>query len=108
MSGSKKDAGYEVLVRLVKEADVLVHNFRPSVPQRLKIDYETLKSVNPRLIYCSMTGYGTTGPLANKAGYDQVLQARSGICSAQEAKTCLKSCTVLQSTITPRPWCLLG
>ncbi|RTZ47461.1 CoA transferase [Candidimonas sp. SYP-B2681] len=82
----KKDAGYDVLVRLVQQADVLVHNFRPSVPPRLKIDYETLKRINPRLIYCSMTGYGKTGPLADKAGYDQVLQARSGICSAQGSK----------------------
>ncbi|HEY9279796.1 MAG TPA: CoA transferase [Eoetvoesiella sp.] len=82
----KKEAGYEVLIKLVQEADVLVHNFRPSVPPRLKIDYETLKQINPRLIYCSMTGYGKTGPLANKAGYDQVLQARSGICASQGSK----------------------
>ncbi len=82
----KKEMGYEVLVKLVQEADVLVHNFRPSVPPRLKIDYETLSRINPRLIYCSMTGYGKTGPLADKAGYDQVLQARSGICSAQGSR----------------------
>lgn len=82
----KKEPGYEALVRLVAEADVLVHNFRPAVPARLKIDYETLRRINPRLIYCSMTGYGKTGPLADKAGYDQVLQARSGICSSQGSK----------------------
>jgi formyl-CoA transferase len=52
----------------------------------LKIDYATLQQINPRLVYCSMTGYGKTGPLADKAGYDQVLQARSGICSAQGSK----------------------
>ena len=79
----KKESGYQALLRLVQQADVLVHNFRPSVPPRLKIDYETLRQINPRLIYCSITGYGTTGPLADKAGYDQVLQARSGICASQ-------------------------
>lgn len=82
----KSEIGYQVLVRLVREADVLVHNFRPSVPPRLKIDYGTLSQINPRLIYCSMTGYGTSGPLADKAGYDQVLQAYSGICASQGSK----------------------
>ncbi|HKV54074.1 MAG TPA: CoA transferase [Candidatus Binataceae bacterium] len=79
----KKPAGLEVLKRLVKGADVLVHNFRPSVPPRLGIDYEKLKPVNPRLVYCAMTGYGETGPLKDKAGYDQVLQSMTGICTFQ-------------------------
>lgn len=79
----KKPAGHEILLRLVAQADVLVHNFRPAVPPRLKIDFDTLHAVNPRLIYCSLTGYGQTGPLADKAGYDQVLQARTGICASQ-------------------------
>lgn len=79
----KKEAGYEVLTKLVAQADVFVHNFRPSVPPRLKIDYATLRLINPRLIYCAMTGYGASGPLVEKAGYDQVLQARTGICSSQ-------------------------
>jgi crotonobetainyl-CoA:carnitine CoA-transferase CaiB-like acyl-CoA transferase len=79
----KKPEGLDVLKRLVKDADVLVHNFRPSVPPRLGIDYETLKAVNPRLVYCAMTGYGETGPLKDKAGYDQVLQAMTGICAMQ-------------------------
>jgi len=74
---------YESLCALVCEADVLVHNFRPSVPPRLKIDYSTLSVMNSRLIYCALTGYGDTGPLADKAGYDQVLQSRTGICTAQ-------------------------
>ena len=79
----KTEAGHEVFIRLVKQADVVVHNFRPSVPPRLRIDYETLREYNPRLVYCSLTGYGQSGPLANRAGYDQVLQARTGICSSQ-------------------------
>ncbi|OWT63897.1 CaiB/BaiF CoA transferase family protein [Candidimonas nitroreducens] len=79
----KSAFGYEAFIRLVKQADVIVHNFRPSVPVRLRIDYETLRTHNPKLVYCSLTGYGQTGPLANRAGYDQVLQARTGICSSQ-------------------------
>ena len=62
---------------------MLVHNFRPGVPERLGIDYERLSRLNPRLIYCAVTGYGETGPLKDKAGYDQVLQAMSGMCVLQ-------------------------
>lgn len=79
----KDPAGYEVLVRLVREADVLVHNFRPGVPERLRIDFATLAAINPRLIYCAMTGYGAAGPMARHAGYDQVLQSMTGMCAAQ-------------------------
>lgn len=79
----KQPEGRQVLLRLVDAADVLVHNFRPSVPPRLGIEYERLKQRNPRLIYCALTGYGATGPLKEKAGYDQVLQSMTGICTFQ-------------------------
>ncbi|HET8610778.1 MAG TPA: CoA transferase [Burkholderiales bacterium] len=79
----KKEDGYQILLRLVRRADVLAHNFRPAVAPRLRIDYETLREVNPRLIYCAVSGYGESGPLRNKAGYDQVLQSLSGICATQ-------------------------
>jgi crotonobetainyl-CoA:carnitine CoA-transferase CaiB-like acyl-CoA transferase len=79
----KKPAGLDALKRLVKQADVLVHNFRPSVPARLGIDYETVRVIKPEIIYCSLTGYGDTGPLKDKAGYDQVLQSVTGICIFQ-------------------------
>ena len=55
------------LMRLVRDADVLVHNFRPGVPERLGIAFEQLTQINPRLVYCSVTGYGATGPLRAKA-----------------------------------------
>jgi len=71
------------LMELVRTADVLVHNFRPSVPPRLGIAYEQLKMVNLRLVYCAVTGYGETGPLREKAGYDQVLQTMTGMCALQ-------------------------
>src|SRR5690606_33932743 len=72
-----------VLMRLVREADVLVHNFRPSVPARLGIDFDSLHKLNPRLVYCAVTGYGDSGPLKDKAGYDQVLQTMTGMCAMQ-------------------------
>jgi crotonobetainyl-CoA:carnitine CoA-transferase CaiB-like acyl-CoA transferase len=71
------------LLELVKHVDVLVHNFRPGVPERLGISYEALAALNPRLIYCALTGYGERGPLKNKAGYDQVLQTMTGMCTMQ-------------------------
>lgn len=79
----KDPAERAVLYRLVREADVLVHNFRPGVPERLGIGFDGLAALNPRLIYCAVTGYGETGPLKDKAGYDQVLQTMTGICTLQ-------------------------
>jgi crotonobetainyl-CoA:carnitine CoA-transferase CaiB-like acyl-CoA transferase len=79
----KQPEGLSALQRLVKKADVLVHNFRPSVPPRLGIAYDQLQTVNPRLIYCAVTGYGETGPLKDNAGYDQVVQTMTGMCAAQ-------------------------
>jgi formyl-CoA transferase len=79
----KHPDGAGVLRRMVERADVLVHNFRPSVPARLGIDYDRMRAVNPRLIYCALTGYGDTGPLKDRAGYDQVLQTMTGICVEQ-------------------------
>ncbi|WP_051885151.1 CaiB/BaiF CoA transferase family protein [Lysobacter antibioticus] len=79
----KCPADHAVLLRLVREADVLVHNFRPSVPKRLGIDFERLQLINPRLIYCAVSGYGESGPMKDKAGYDQVLQTMTGMCALQ-------------------------
>jgi crotonobetainyl-CoA:carnitine CoA-transferase CaiB-like acyl-CoA transferase len=75
----KRPEGLAVLHRLVETADVLVENFRPSVPARLGIDYPRLKAINPHLVYCGLTGYGERGPLSEKGGFDQVLQCLSGI-----------------------------
>ena len=75
----KQPEGLAVLHRMVETADVLVENFRPSVPARLGIDYPRLKAINPRLIYCGLTGYGDSGPLSEKGGFDQVLQCLSGM-----------------------------
>ena len=79
----KSAAGHAALLRLVRETDVLVHNFRPSVPKRLGIEHERLNLINPRLIYCAVSGYGESGPMRDKAGYDQVLQTMTGMCTLQ-------------------------
>jgi crotonobetainyl-CoA:carnitine CoA-transferase CaiB-like acyl-CoA transferase len=75
----KRKEGLAALHRMVEQADVLVENFRPSVPARLGIDYPRLKTINPRLVYAGLTGYGDSGPLSDKGGFDQVLQCLSGI-----------------------------
>jgi len=75
-----KDArGVEVLERLVRTADVLVENFRPDVKHKLKIDYETLEKINPKLIYASISGFGQDGPYRARAGFDQVAQGMGGL-----------------------------
>lgn len=81
----KRDTGRKALYRLVETADVFVENFRPSVPPRLGIDYETLSRINPRLVYCGLTGYGDEGPMKDAAGFDQVLQSWTGISTFQGA-----------------------
>lgn len=79
----KATAGRDLLLRLVATADVFVQNFRPGVMQRLRIDYEDLRAVNPRLIYVSMSGWGESGPYAHKPVYDPIIQALSGLASVQ-------------------------
>jgi formyl-CoA transferase len=78
----KQPAGAEILRKLAATADVLVENYRPGVAKRLGIDYETLQAVNPRLVYCSISGFGQTGPYASRGGFDLVAQGMSGIMSA--------------------------
>jgi crotonobetainyl-CoA:carnitine CoA-transferase CaiB-like acyl-CoA transferase len=82
----KQPEGVAVLKRLVATADVLVENYRPGVAQRLGVDWETLRASNPRLVYCSISGFGQTGPYAARGGFDLVAQGMSGIMSATGAE----------------------
>ena len=75
----KDERGKEVLTRLVAQADVLVENFRPGVMARLGLGYEALKAANPRLVYCAISGFGQTGPWADRPAYDQIVQGVSGV-----------------------------
>lgn len=74
----KHPLGLEILKRLVETADVLIENYRPNVKHRLGIDYDNLKAINPRLIYASISGFGQTGPYADRPGLDQVAQGMGG------------------------------
>lgn len=74
----KAAEGKQVLVELVKTADVFIQNYRPGVAKRLGVDYETLSKINPRLIYVSISGYGETGPYVDRPGQDLLLQGMSG------------------------------
>jgi len=75
----KAEEGKEVFRKLVKTSDVLVENFRPAVMARLGFSYEELTKINPRLIYCAISGFGQTGPGALKPAYDQIIQGLSGV-----------------------------
>lgn len=77
----KKEGGKRALERLVLAADVLIENFSPGTMEKLGFGYERLKTVNPALIYCTVTGFGGTGPYAHRRGFDLVAQAMSGIMS---------------------------
>jgi crotonobetainyl-CoA:carnitine CoA-transferase CaiB-like acyl-CoA transferase len=74
----KSDAGKQVFYELVKKSDVVVNNFGAGVPKRLGIDYETLKDINPKIITCSVTGFGNDGPKFKRPAFDQVAQATGG------------------------------
>jgi crotonobetainyl-CoA:carnitine CoA-transferase CaiB-like acyl-CoA transferase len=74
----KSPDGAEVIRKLVANADILLENFRPGVMRRLKLDHETLRALNPKLIYCSISGYGQTGPSAELPAYAPVIHAASG------------------------------
>ena len=77
----KSEAGRGAFYELVRGADVLVENNRPGVAARLKIDYDTLKAINPRLVYASISGFGQTGPWSRRPGFDLIAQAMTGIMS---------------------------
>lgn len=77
----KSPRGLDVLRRMVAKADVLVENFRPDVKHRLGIDYDSLKAINPRLVYASISGFGQDGPYRDRPGFDQIAQGMGGLMS---------------------------
>ena len=77
----KKPKAIEVVKRLVAKADVVMENFRPGVMDKLGIGYETLRAINPRLIYCAVSGFGQVGPDRATAAFDGMIQAMSGLMS---------------------------
>ena len=77
----KEPEAREIFLRLAERADVVVENYRPGVKHRLGIDYETVRARNPRIIYGSISGFGQTGPYADRPGVDQIAQGLGGIMS---------------------------
>ncbi|MCM3766940.1 CaiB/BaiF CoA-transferase family protein [Neobacillus niacini] len=77
----KTEEGREIIRTLAKDADVLIHNFKTGSMEKWQLDYETIKHINPRLIYCSITGFGETGPYKHLPGYDYIIQGMSGLMS---------------------------
>jgi len=77
----RTDEGKAVLIELVRDADILIENFKVGGLKKYGLDYESLAKVNPKLIYCSITGFGQTGPYAHRAGYDYIIQGMSGFMS---------------------------
>jgi len=77
----QQPAGADILRRLVTKADILVENYRPGVMKRLGLGYERLAEINPRLVYCAISGFGMTGPLSDKPSFDIVTQALTGALS---------------------------
>lgn len=77
----KPARGKEVFKRLVRDADVVLENFRPGTMRKLALDYPVLKAIHPGLVYCAVSGFGQAGPLAQRPSYDQIIQGFSGIMS---------------------------
>ena len=75
----KTSEGKEIFKKLISTADIVVENFRPKVMERLGLSYTFLNKINPKLIYCAISGFGQTGPDANKPAYDQIIQGLSGV-----------------------------
>ena len=79
----KDAADLEIFLQLVPTADVLIENYRPGIVEKLGIDYETLKPLNPGLVYASISGYGESGPYRHRRVYDPLIQATTGTASQQ-------------------------
>jgi crotonobetainyl-CoA:carnitine CoA-transferase CaiB-like acyl-CoA transferase len=77
----RTEEGREVALKLAQNADALIQNFRPGVMEKYGLGYATVEAINPKLVYCSISGFGPTGPYRNMPGYDTIGQARSGILS---------------------------
>lgn len=77
----KSEEGVKLIKQLIKESDCIVNNFKTGTMERFGLDYDTLSAINPQLVYCSITGFGETGPNKDMPGYDFIIQAMSGLMS---------------------------
>ncbi|MHB1869047.1 MAG: CaiB/BaiF CoA transferase family protein, partial [Nitrososphaerales archaeon] len=77
----KQESAKQILRKLAEKSDVIVENFRPGVVKKLRADYETISGLNPKVVYCSISGFGQTGPYRDRAAYDRVMQGMYGFIS---------------------------
>ena len=98
----KSPRGHDIFLQMVAKADVVVENFRAGVAHRLGIDYEALRAVNPAIIYCALTGYGSTGPAKDDKAYDLMVQAAVGLMSmtGQPGEPPVKTASALSDAIS--------
>ena len=77
----RSDSGRELAQRMARESDILVQNFRPGAIERMGLGYEQVREINPAIVYCTISGFGATGPYAQRGGFDLVAQGMSGLMS---------------------------
>lgn len=77
----KSEQGLAIVRRMLEDADVMIHNFRPGVVDRMGLAYDNVSAINPAIVYCTVSGFGTTGPYSSRAGFDLVAQGMSGLMS---------------------------
>ena len=77
----KSEQGVAIVRRMLEDADVMIHNFRPGVVDRMGLGYDDVSALNPAIVYCTVSGFGTTGPYSSRAGFDLVAQGMSGLMS---------------------------
>ena len=85
----KSEEGKEIFYKLAKDADVVLEQYRPGVVKKLGVDYETIKAINPKIVYCSLSGYGQTGPYRLTSGHDLNYISYAGILGLTARKGCL-------------------
>ncbi|KAJ5526776.1 hypothetical protein N7513_010935 [Penicillium frequentans] len=94
--------GVEILHQLVRNCDVVVENYLPGSLKKYNLDYETLRQINPRLIYTSITGYGQTGPYSNRPGFDVMVEAEFGLMHLTDLTTGLYACNSIMAALLAR------
>ena len=80
----KANKAQKILLKLLSNADVLIENYRKGTMEKLGLSYDTLQEINPRLIYCEISGFGRTGPYAERGGFDLIAQGMAGLMSLTE------------------------
>ena len=100
----KAPDGRAIVHRLAEHADVVMENMRPGVVERLGVDYETLRAINPRLIYSTVTAFGSDGPYKDRPGFDPLLQAMGGLMTLQGFGGRPSTCASPRPTTTARRW----